>query len=45
MEISTRKAADRGEREADLREALQFARAHLAFGAEASPHPAGGARA
>jgi sugar phosphate isomerase/epimerase len=45
VEISTRKAADRGEREADLREALQFARANLAFGAEAASHASGGARA
>jgi len=30
VEISTRKAVDRAEREADLREALDFARRHLA---------------
>ena len=38
VEISTRKAADRGERESDLRHALQFARGHLA-GAEVDPDP------
>ena len=44
VEISTRKAADRAEREDDLREALQFARAHLAYGAESGPHHASGVR-
>ena len=34
VEISTRKCVDRAAREADLRESLQFARSHLAYGAE-----------
>ena len=34
VEISTRKAVDRREREADLRESLAFARRHLAGGAD-----------
>jgi len=38
VEISTRKAADRVERESDLRHALQFARGHLA-GADVEPDP------
>jgi len=38
IEISTRKAADRAERESDLRHALQFARGHL-VGAEVEPDP------
>ena len=44
VEISTRKAADRTEREADLREALQFARSNLAFGAESARQTSSGAR-
>jgi len=35
VEISTRKAVDRAEREADLVESLRFAREHLRQGAEA----------
>jgi hypothetical protein len=30
LEINTRRCANRAEREADLRESLEFARAHLA---------------
>ena len=40
IEISTRRAVDRDEREVDLRESLQFARANLAYGAELA-RPAG----
>jgi sugar phosphate isomerase/epimerase len=32
LEINTRKCKDLGEREADLRESLEFAREHLAVG-------------
>ena len=32
LEINTRRSADRAEREADLRESLEFARAHLGVG-------------
>jgi sugar phosphate isomerase/epimerase len=37
VEISTRKALDRAERERDLTESLQFARQHLAAGATLDP--------
>ncbi len=41
VEISTRKALDRAEREADLAEALAFARLHLGQSAGSGAHREG----